>query len=247
MSESQVFGLQPVLEALAAKRSIAVIWCARSPGRETDRVLQQAEAQGVRIKRTGRRALGERLGHDRHQGLLAELEADEAPKWSLDSLLAEVLAKEGHPLLILADGIQDPHNLGAIIRSAYALGADGILLPKDRAVGITPGVVRASAGAALKMPVCELTNLKHALGALSEAQIWTAAAVLDGDAVDAVDLNRPLALVIGSEHRGVKPSLAKRMDMRLSIPLARDFDSLNASVAAGILLYEIDRQRRKVE
>lgn len=243
MNEPEIFGLQPVREALSRGLPAKCLWLARAPGRETAAIEAAAEALKLPIKRVGKRALSERLGHERHQGLLLELGAALPAPVPLEQLLHQAEEAGEQPLLLMADGVQDPHNLGAMMRSAYALGAHGIVLPSVRAASVTPAVVRASAGAALSLPTVELKNLKHALKSLSAHGVWTAAAVLDGAPAAEARLDLPLALIVGAEHRGVKPSLAARCDLQLSIPLSRGFDSLNASVAAGILLYEVARQR----
>jgi 23S rRNA (guanosine2251-2'-O)-methyltransferase len=145
--------------------------------------------------------------------------------------------------VVLLDGIQDPQNLGAILRSVYALGAHGVVLPTQRAARVTAAVVRASAGAALVVPIAYVSNLKIALDRLVERGVWSAAAVMGGEPLHQAKLAGPLAIVIGGEGSGVRPSLAEKCDLRVGIPLSHGFDSLNASVAAGILLWEALRQR----
>jgi len=134
--------------------------------------------------------------------------------------------------------------LGALVRSAHALGAHGVVIPEQRAAPVTAVTVKASAGATIHLPIARVVNVKHALNELREAGVWSAAAVLGGDPLEKSRLDGPLAIVIGSEDKGVKPSVVEACDMRVAIPLAHDFDSLNASVAGGILLYEATRQRR---
>lgn len=163
----------------------------------------------------------------------------------VDQMLAAAGEKGEPPLILLLDHIQDPHNLGALIRSAHALGAHGVVIPKDRAAPITAAVVRASAGAALHVPISRVTNLKRALDELRDAGVWSAAAVLKGEPSWSARLDGPLALVVGSEGKGVSPTLAEYCDLKVTIPLPGGFDSLNASVAGGVLLYEVLRQRRK--
>jgi 23S rRNA (guanosine2251-2'-O)-methyltransferase len=170
---------------------------------------------------------------------------EEGREASVSDVLEVARSRGEEPLVVLLDQIQDPQNLGALIRSTYALGGHGVVIPRDRAAQITPAVVRASAGAALHLLVARVTNLKHALSELKDAGVWSAAAVLDGEPAEKARLDGPLALVIGSEGKGVRPTVAEHCDLKVTIPLAR-FDSLNASVAGGILLYEALRQRRRL-
>ena len=238
-----VFGVQPVLEALRAGRRVERVIMARGAGAKTRRVREAARRAGVLLVEAGRDELARRAKSDHHQGVIALLASDDAGPIEVDDLVDAAEAAGEAPLIVLLDGIQDPQNLGAILRSAYALGAHGAVLPKNRACAVTPAVVRASAGAALHLPVARVVNLKHALDRLRERGIWSAAAVMDGAAAASVRLDGPLALVIGGEGDGVRPTLAARCDDRVTIPMDAAFDSLNASVAAGILLYEARRQR----
>lgn len=241
-----LFGVQPVLEALRSDRRIAQIYLARGEGGATARVREEAERRKIAIRVATKEALTARAGHDRHQGVLAELAIDSElapPDSTVADILEDAKARGEEPLLLLLDQIQDPQNLGALIRSAYALGAHGVVIPRDRAASVTPAVVRVSAGAALHMRVARVTNLKHALTELAEAGVWSAAGVLGGQPVHEARLDGPLALVIGSEGKGVRPTLAAACDLQVAIPLSGRLDSLNASVAGGILLYEALRQR----
>ena len=243
MSEFRVQGVQPVLEALRLSDRVMRIWLARESNATSQRLMEAARSAGVPVRRVPREAL-ERMAEPRtrHQGVVAELRQEALRMLELGDLIAR-LDPPGTALVLLLDGIQDPGNLGAILRSAAALGADGVIVPQDRSAALGPTVVKRSAGAALHVPLVRVVNLKHALPALEEAGLWTAAAVLDGAPAPEVDLDRPLALVVGGEHRGVRPSLARRCQMQISIPMGGGLDSLNAAVAAGILLYETQRQR----
>ncbi len=240
----QLYGVQPVLEAIKTGTGVDRLLIARAEGGQTQRIREMARKQGIQVQDVERSELDRRLPGARHQGVLALLDKSEVAAVSLASVLEGVVGAGEQPLILLLDGIQDPHNLGAIIRSAYALGAHAVVIEKNRAAPVTAAVVRASAGAALKLPLVRVTNLKHALDELEANDIWTAAAVMDGQPASEVRLDGPVALVIGGEAKGVRPTVAKRCDLRVGIPVQRAFDSLNASVAAGILLYEIARQRR---
>lgn len=239
----RVYGVQPVLEALADPARVQAVLLSRERGGATQRIEQAAKAAGVRVKRVPKEALDRAAGPGaRHQGAVVELESEGVRTLDLEALLDRV-GGQRTPLLLLLDGIQDPGNLGAILRSAHALGAHGLVIPRDRAASLGPVAIKASAGAALHLPVAQVTNLKHALEPLAERGIWTAAAVMDGAPASEARLDGPLALVVGGEAKGVRPSLARRCDQRVRVPMRGDFDSLNASVAAGILLYEAVRQR----
>jgi 23S rRNA (guanosine2251-2'-O)-methyltransferase len=239
----QVYGVQPVLEALRSGR-VRHVALSRAAGAATEKVRLAAAEAGVPLAEVSKDELESRTGSDRHQGVVAQLDVDDVATVDVADLLFRAEAQGEDPLVVLLDGIEDPMNLGAIIRSAFAMGAHGVVIPKNRAAQITPTVVRASAGAALHLPVAQVVNVKHAVDELEAHDVFCAAAAAGGEAADAVDLGGPLGLVVGGEARGVRPNLAQRCDAVVSIPQIEAFDSLNASVAAGILLYEATRQRR---
>lgn len=239
-----IYGLRPVLEAMRGRSRIEAIYVSRSLRGATRKLRAEADRSGVRVIETSREELSRRVGHANHQGVVALLGGSVEPaSRDVDDLLEYAKARGEPPLVLVLDHIQDPQNLGALIRSTFALGGHGVVIPKDRAARLTPAVIRASAGAALHLPVATVTNLKRALSELKDAGVWVAAAMLDGEPAYAARLDGPLALVIGSEEKGVSPSVAGDCDLRVSIPLSGGFDSLNASVAGGILLYEARRQR----
>lgn len=245
-SSDRVYGVQPVLEALKDPERIERIHLSRERGGATQKIDRLAKSAGVIVKSVPKEALDRMVGPGhRHQGVVAELRFGQLQLLDVEDLLARAQGAS-HPVLVMLDGIQDPGNLGAIIRSVHALGGQGIIVPKDRSAALGAAAIKASAGAALHVPIAQVVNLKHALEPLTAAGFWTAAAVMDGEPAPEADLDRPLALVLGNEAKGVRPSLARRCDLRLAIPMGErvSFDSLNASVAAGILLYEVVRQRR---
>lgn len=246
MSDRWIAGVNPVLEALERGQEIDRLFLARSGAGATHRVRNAARARGVRIETVSKEELSKRFGSDRHQGVLAAVEPGEALVVEVDDLVERAQDAGEPPLIVVLDEVQDPHNLGAILRSCHALGAHGVVLPKNRSAQVTAAVIKASAGAALHVPVARATNVKHALSRLQELGVWSAAAVMDGEPADTARLDGPIALVVGSEDRGVKPTVAKACDHQVRIPQVGAFDSLNASVAAGILLYEIQRQRRAI-
>ena len=238
-----IFGVQPVLEAIRSGRRVLRVVVARETGAKTRRIREAARRADIPIGDASRRDLERRARTDLHQGVIAFVESAGSEPVDLDGIVDQAEAAGEMPLIVLLDGIQDPQNLGAILRSAHALGAHGVVIPKNRACAVTPAVIRASAGAALHIPVIRVVNLKHALDRLKARGVWSAAAVMTGEPAFGVRLDGPVALVIGGEADGVRRSVADRCDDRVAIPMSEDFDSLNASVAAGILLYEVQRQR----
>lgn len=255
-----VYGVHPVLEALrAAPTDVLEVWVAR----EADRtrlapVRGEAAAAGVPVVVRDRADLTRLVGHDRHQGVVARLHG--LPAYvDLEDLVARVEADRvagRAALLVLLDGIVDPQNLGAIIRSAEGAGAQGAVIPRDRAAGLTPAAIRASAGAAHHLPVARVTNLVSAMARLGEAGVWTVGTVAPAgeaggtggrvEAYDAVDLTGDVAIVIGAEEKGLRRLVAERCDRLVTIPLRGRVGSLNASAAAAVLLFEAQRQRRRL-
>jgi 23S rRNA (guanosine2251-2'-O)-methyltransferase len=246
-AERVVYGIHPVLEALRARAAEVerlLFVEGALPSRVAGEVLALAQAARVRVERVAKERLLELSEGGVHQGVAAELKA--YPYAELEDLLAVAEEASQPPLVVVLDGIQDPHNLGAIIRSAHAMGAHGVVLGRDRAVGVTASVAKASAGAVEHLRVARVTNISRTLEALKAEGVWVAAADPGGDSVlfDA-PLDGPLALVVGAEGDGVRPGVLGHSDFRLRIPMAPGSGSLNASVAAALLLYEVVRQRAK--
>ena len=246
-AERLVYGIHPVMEALRAHAGEVerlVLVEGALPSRQAAEVLALAEASGVHVERVARERIVEMADGGVHQGVAAELRAYAYS--GLEELLAVARSANQPPLLVVLDGIQDPHNLGAIIRSAYALGAHGVVLGKDRAAGVTAAVSKASAGAVEHLRVARVTNLSRALEELKSSGLWVAAADPAGDTpLWGAPLDGPLALVVGAEGEGVRPGVLGHSDFRVRIPMAPGVASLNASVAAALLLYEAVRQRAK--
>ncbi|MBX5480909.1 MAG: 23S rRNA (guanosine(2251)-2'-O)-methyltransferase RlmB [Myxococcaceae bacterium] len=240
-----VWGINPVLEALRAKpEQIEALFVVegqlqRGPAAE---IFSRAREAGVRTVRVARERLATMAEGGVHQGVVAEVRAYEYV--DLGDLLERAKDSERPPLIVLLDGVQDPHNFGAIIRSAYALGAHGVVIPKDRSVQVTGTVAKASAGAIEHIGIARVTNLARALEQLKEAGLWIAAADPEGDAtLFTAQLDGPLALVVGAEGAGVRRNVLQHCDFRVRIPMVGEVASLNASVSAAILLYEVARQR----
>lgn len=246
MSLDLLLGIHSVEAALADAagrvQRLVVATEARNP-----RVLnleKQAREQGVLVDRHPRADLDRRADGQRHQDVMAEFEPGNLHG---EKALADLLGSAGDPPLVLVlDGVQDPHNLGACLRSAEAAGVDFVILPKDGSAGITPVVRRAAAGAAEVLPILVATNLARVLRRLKQEGIWLAGTTdgADQDLYQA-DLGGPLALVMGSEGKGMRRLTAELCDFRLRIPMKGRVSSLNVSVATAICLFEINRQRAR--
>jgi 23S rRNA (guanosine2251-2'-O)-methyltransferase len=244
-AERVVYGIHPVLAALRARPAEVerlLLVEGELPARVSGEVLALAQGARVRVERVTRERLGELAEGGVHQGVAAELRAFAYAE--LEDLLALARAAGQPPLLVVLDGIQDPHNLGAIIRSAHALGAHGVVLGRDRAAGVTAAVAKASAGAVEHLRVARVTNISRALEELKTEGLWVAAADPAGDTpLWKAPLDGPLALVVGAEGEGVRQGVLSHSDFRLRVPMVPGTASLNASVAAALLLYEVARQR----
>nr|WP_026513100.1 23S rRNA (guanosine(2251)-2'-O)-methyltransferase RlmB [Butyrivibrio sp. LB2008] len=177
----------------------------------------------------------------KHQGVIAYAASYEYAE--VDDILAKAAAKNEDPFVIILDGIEDPHNLGAIIRTANLAGAHGVIIPKHRAVGLTATVAKASAGALNYTPVAKVTNIVKTIEELKDKGLWFACADMGGTEMYKLNLKGPIGLVIGNEGSGVSRLVKENCDMIASIPMKGDIDSLNASVAAGVLAFEVVRQR----
>jgi 23S rRNA (guanosine2251-2'-O)-methyltransferase len=241
-----VYGMNPVRELLRARtEGVSELWLAegQAEGRRFAELSQLARSAGAKVREAPRQKLDRVAGTDAHQGVVATV-ADFQYR-DLEDLLELVQASDRPALLLILDGIEDPQNLGAIIRSAHALGAHGVVIPRDRAAGITPAVDKASAGAVEHCPVARVTNLVQSIERLKEAGIWTVATAADGDRpVSDVDLAGPIALVIGGEGQGIRPLVRRTCDYTAYVPMLGHVGSLNASAAAAIVLYEGARQRK---
>jgi 23S rRNA (guanosine2251-2'-O)-methyltransferase len=238
-----VYGLRPVLEALTAHPGdVERVYVAEDDRARLGEVLSRARHAGAKVEKVPRDRLHRLAEGGVHQGVVAELrEFDYA---ELEDLLEVARRRQQPPLVVVLDGIQDPHNLGAIVRSANALGAHGVVIAKDRSAQVTGAVAKAAAGATEHTRIARVTNLSRALEELKEAGLWVAAADPDSDQLpwDA-RLDGPLALVVGAEGKGVRENVLKHSDLKVRIPMSGQLASLNASVSAAVLLYEIARQR----
>ncbi len=240
-----VYGMNPVRELLrTAAEGLAELWLAEGGARGAAfaELERSARERGAKV-RTAPRAKLERLaGTDRHQGVVAVV-ADYRYA-ELEEILERARASGRPPLVVVLDGVEDPHNLGAVIRSAHAMGAHGVVIPRDRAVGVTPAVAKASAGAVERCPVARVVNVAKTVGALKEGGVWSVALAQDAERpLRELDLRGPTALVLGSEGEGIRQLVRRSCDLEARIPMAGDLESLSVSASAAIALYEVARQR----
>ena len=241
---NKIYGFQAVKEALKAGWEFESISVHRKMSRATTKLISEAEGKGIKVLRVSKHDLEKLVSTDRHQGIVAIVAAKgSGGPSSVEEILSYAEKRGEPPFVLLLDGIQDPQNLGALLRSAHALGVHGVILPDRRACKVTPAVVKVSAGAAAHMRIATVTNLKRSLDQLKESGLWCAAAVMDGQPASECELTGPLALVVGAEGDGVRKTVIEACDFKVCVPLAGQFDSLNAGVAGGILIYEIIRQR----
>lgn len=244
--EQVLVGRNPVLEALRAGRCLKkVIIAEQAHGPQIEALVALAEEQGVPLEYRAKSELDRYAATPKHQGVLAL--AEPLAPVTVDDLLAKARAEGVPPLLCLLDGVEDPHNLGSIIRTAEVAGAHGVVLPERRAAGLSATVLKASAGAANYLPVATVKNTVRGIEELKAKGCWVIGA--DREGIDfwttTFDLKLPLCLVLGSEGRGISRLAKEKCDLLLSIPMWGRVSSLNVSVAAGILLYEVQRCRRK--
>ncbi|MCR5267332.1 MAG: 23S rRNA (guanosine(2251)-2'-O)-methyltransferase RlmB [Lachnospiraceae bacterium] len=244
MNEFRIEGRNAVLEALRSGKPIDKIYvldgCQDGP---VLTIKREAKKNDVIIKYVDKVQLDRMSETGHHQGVIAIGAA--IAYTELDEILKRAEESSEDAFLILLDHVEDPHNLGAIIRTANLAGAHGVVIPKDRAVGLTATVMRASAGALNYMPVAKVSNLKQTMEELKQRGMWFVCADMQGDLMYDLNLTGPIGLVIGNEGSGVSRLVREHCDYIASIPMKGDIDSLNASVAAGVLSYEIVRQRMK--
>jgi 23S rRNA (guanosine2251-2'-O)-methyltransferase len=241
-----IYGLNPVMEALRGSRQIYELFVSgTSSDKRMEKLLKLAAERKVPVRQRDKGDLTRLCGTEHHQGIALMVEP--FPYADLDDVL-ESLNGTSNAVILVLDSVQDPHNLGALIRSAACSGANAVVIPKDRAAGVTAVAEKASAGAAGTIPVAQVTNISQALEQLKQAGFWIFGA--DGSAKKTLyqlDFTGPVALVIGGEGEGIRPLVRKGCDELISIPLQGGVNSLNASVAGGILLFEVVRQRLMVK
>ncbi len=235
-----IYGLNSVIEALKAER-VALIRVADRAGARVAELVRMAEAAGVRVEHAPRAVLDHAARGGVHQGVVAELRATRA--WSVVDLVREA---DGPPLIVVLDGIEDPHNVGAILRTADAAGAHGVVRQTRHAAALGGAVAKASAGAIAHVRIADVVNIARAVEELKELGVWTVG-LAGGEprTYDMMDLTVPIAIVLGAEGTGLRRLVRDRCDHLASIPMGGHVESLNVSVAAGIVLFEAVRQRSK--
>ncbi|MCI9248083.1 MAG: 23S rRNA (guanosine(2251)-2'-O)-methyltransferase RlmB [Dorea sp.] len=241
-NENIIEGRNAVLEAFRAGKPIDKLFvldgCQDGPVRT---IVREAKKHDTLLQFVSKERLGQMSATGKHQGVIA---FGAAYEYSQVEDMLELARERGEdPFLILLDNIEDPHNLGAIIRTANLAGAHGVVIPKRRAAGLTATVAKTSAGALNYTPVAKVTNLKKTMEELKEKGLWFVCADMDGEQMYKLNLTGPIGLVVGSEGEGVSRLVRETCDFAAAIPMKGDIDSLNASVAAGVLAYEIVRQR----
>lgn len=241
-TELKIEGRNSVIEAYRSGKTIDKLFvldgCQDGPVKT---ITREARKQHTIISYVSKERLDQLSETHHHQGVIAIAAAYDYA--SVDDILAKAREKGEAPFIFLLDGIEDPHNLGAIIRTANLAGAHGVIIPKHRAVGLTATVARTSAGALNFTPVAKVTNLGAAMDELKKEGLWFVCADMKGEVMYRQNLTGPIGLVIGNEGEGVSRLVREKCDFTASIPMKGDIDSLNASVAAGVLAYEIVRQR----
>ena len=241
-SPNRLEGRNAVLEALRAGRSVDKLYvlqgCTDGP---IQTILREAKKHDTIVNFVSRERLNQMTETGNHQGVIAVAASYEYA--SVEEILARAEEKGEPPFLVLLDGIEDPHNLGAIIRTANLAGAHGVIITRHRAAGLTATAVKASAGAVHYTPVAKVANLGHTIDELKQKGLWFVCADMGGTRMYDLDLKGPIGLVVGNEGEGVRRLVKEKCDFVASIPMKGNIDSLNASVAAGVLAYEIVRQR----
>ena len=239
-----IYGINTVGEALKA-RGRAFEWVGVAKERHDlrlQRVIEDCRRQGVAVRFLGRAELDRMAGNNGHQGVVAVTSAKHYA--DLDDVLAA--KRSGFALVVVLDGVEDPHNLGAILRTADAAGADGVVIPERRAAGVTETVAKVSAGASEYLPIAKVTNIARTLEDLKSKNLWTVGLDERGaQTYDSLDYKMDCAIVLGAEGKGLHDLVRKRCDFLVSIPMLGKVPSLNVSVAAAVVLYEVVRQRRK--
>ncbi|WP_346663845.1 23S rRNA (guanosine(2251)-2'-O)-methyltransferase RlmB [uncultured Merdimonas sp.] len=243
VNENRIEGRNAVLEAFRSGKTVDRLYvldgCKDGP---VQSIIREARKQDTMIQFVSKERLNQLSESGKHQGVIAVIAS-----WhysTVDDMLERARERGEDPFLILLDNIEDPHNLGAIIRTANLAGAHGVIIPKRRAAGLTATVAKTSAGALYYTPVAKVTNLVKTMEELKAQGLWFVCADMGGEPMYDLNLKGPIGLVVGSEGEGVGRLVKESCDFTASIPMKGDIDSLNASVAAGVLAYEIVRQRR---
>ncbi|MGO5357812.1 23S rRNA (guanosine(2251)-2'-O)-methyltransferase RlmB [Anaerofustis sp. LCP19S3_F7] len=232
----RVSGRNAVRETLKSGRNINKLYISENHDSGLVNIIKMAKSKGISIKKTNRHKLDSIAGNPHHQGVIALCSPVETV--SLRELTDKLNKKEGKSLVVILDNITDPHNAGAIIRSAYCAGADGVIMQNRRSASIGEGMYKSSAGALEYIDICEVSNISQTIDALKKEGLFVVGLDMDGENYYDIDYDMPLAIVVGAEGKGLGRLVKEKCDFISSIPLKNNFDSLNASVAAGIVLFE---------
>lgn len=237
-----ICGRNPVLEALRSGREIDRLLVAHGTGSgSVTAIIAKCRAKGILIKEISPQKLDYYCGGANHQGVAVMFASQEYA--TVEDMFALAETRGEKPFLIICDEIEDPHNLGAIIRTAEATGVHGVIIPERRSASLNATVAKAACGALEYVPVARVTNIANTIDALKQRGVWVFGADMDGDDYTRTDFDTPCALVIGNEGKGIGALTAKKCDAVISLPMCGKINSLNASVAAGILMYEVVRSR----
>ena len=240
--ESILFGRNAVLEVLKSDRDIDKILVQKGELEGSIRkIIGEAKQKGIVVQEAEKSKLDELSSMEKHQGVVAYVAAKKYV--GVEEILNDAKAKQEDPFIVILENIQDPHNLGAIIRSAHNAGVHGILIPKRRAAGLTSTVAKTSAGALEYMKIAKVNNIAQTIEELKKKGIWVACADMDGEIMYKDNMKGPIAIVIGNEGNGISRNVRSKCDFVVSIPMYGKVDSLNASVAASLMVYEVVRQR----
>lgn len=242
--EDIIFGRGPVMEALKSERAIdKLIIKSGAYSRPLIPIIEKAKSRGMVIQQADNAKLDRLSEGGNHQGVIAYVSAYEYV--TVKDILSRAEERGRKPFVIICDKITDPHNLGAIIRTANCAGADGVIIPKRNSAGVNSIVMKTSAGAAEYTPVAKVTNIANTLDELKDAGLWITAADMDGESMYSIDFKGAIGIVVGSEGNGVSRLVREKCDFIASIPMMGEINSLNASVAASVLMYEAVRQRNE--
>ena len=241
-----IIGRNPVLEAIKSGREIDTLYVAKGERQgSVGKIIALCRENNVMVKETDGKKLDYMCQGANHQGVIARIAAHEYA--SVEDIFKRAEEKGENPFIVICDEIEDPHNLGAIIRTAECAGAHGIIIPKRRSATLNFTVAKTAAGALEYMPVARVSNLPAVMDELKERGVWIYGADMDGDTWCQTDLKGPMALVVGSEGKGLGRLVKEKCDFVLSLPMSGEINSLNASVAAGIMMYEVSRQRQNIK
>lgn len=242
MNDTTLYGRNAVLEAIRAGRGIEKLYIAKgTSGGSMTAILGEARKRRILVQEVERDRLNELTEGGNHQGVVAACSA--VAYADLEDIFKRAEERGESPLLLICESIQDPHNLGAILRTAEAAGVHGVVVSKHHAVGLTQAVAKTAAGALEHIPVVKVSSVAKLLDDLKKRGLWTACADMDGQNIYQTDLRGPMALVIGGEHEGISRLVKERCDYVVSLPMKGKVTSLNASVAAALFMYEVVRQR----